>query len=76
MQLLDLLCDFEDDVEFYRHAEREAGDTDDDANRCFLDAEDVAKQIGGGVGDLGLVEEVASGCDVDSEPDDTGDFVE
>ena len=40
-----LLCDFEDDFEFYRHSEGKAGYSDDQPNRCFLDAEDISKQI-------------------------------
>ena len=34
----DLLCDFEDDIEFDRHSERKAGNADDHPNRCLLDA--------------------------------------
>jgi hypothetical protein len=40
-----LLCDFEDDVEFDWYPEWEAGNADDQPNRCFLDAKDISKQV-------------------------------
>jgi hypothetical protein len=41
----DLLRDFEDDIKFYRHPERKAGNADHEPNRHLLDAEDISKQV-------------------------------
>jgi hypothetical protein len=45
IDLIPLLSDFEDDIEFYRHPERKAGDPDDQPNGCFLDAKDVSEKV-------------------------------
>ena len=74
--LLLLLCDFEDDFEFYRHPEGKAGNADHQPNRCFLDAKDIAKQVRDSVRDPGLVEEVPGGCHEHSEPDDARHSIE
>lgn len=55
-------CDFEDDFEFYGDAEREAGDADDCTNRCFLDAENISKQIRDSIPDSRLIDDLISGC--------------
>jgi hypothetical protein len=55
----DLLCDFEDDIEFYRHPERKAGDADHQPNRHLLGTKDSSKQVRDSIRDSGLVKEVA-----------------
>ena len=72
----DLLRDLEDDIEFYRHPERKAGNTDDQPNRCFLDAKDISKQVGDSIRDSGLVEEVAGSRYKHTEPDDASHSIE
>ncbi len=47
------LLHFEDDIESDRHSERKARNADYQANRCFLDAKDISKQIRDGACDLG-----------------------
>jgi hypothetical protein len=69
-------CDFKYNVEFYRHAIGKAGDADDQPNRCFFNAKDIAKQVRDSIRDPGLIEEISVGCDEDSEPDDTSHSVE
>ena len=71
-----LLCDLEDDFEFYRHPEGKAGNADYQPNRCFLDPKNISKQVRDGVGDLGLVEEVPGGCYEHSKPDDSSHSIE
>jgi hypothetical protein len=71
-----LIGDLKDDLEFDRHAEGKTGDADDQPNRCLLDAEDIAKEVGDSVRNPGLVEEVSGGGDEDSEPDDARDSIE
>ena len=72
----DLLCDFEDDIEFYRHPERKAGNADYHPNRCFLDAKNISKQVRDSVRNPGLVEEITRGCYEHSELDDTSHSIE
>src|SRR5450432_4191805 len=67
---------FQDDFQFDRRTEWKAGDTKDKARRDGLFAEDVSKQLGGGVGDLGVLGELGRCGDVDAEPDDVADAVE
>src|SRR5216684_5762333 len=57
-----LLCDFESDIEFYRHPKGKAGYDDYQPNRCFLNAKDISKQVRDSVRDPGLVEEIPRGC--------------
>jgi len=64
----DLLCDFEDDIEFDRHSERKAGNSDDRSNRCSFDPKDISKEIRDGIRDPGLLEEVAVCRDEHSQP--------
>lgn len=68
--------DFEEDIEFYRHAKRKAGDADDYANGRFLDAEDISIEIRHSIGDPGLVNEVPRGCYEDSEADNASHSTE
>ena len=49
---LDLISDLENEFEFDRHSQRQAGDPDYQSNRLFVTAEDVAKQVRGAIGDL------------------------
>ena len=72
----DLLCDFKDDMEFYRHPEWKAGNADHQPSGCFLDTKDISKQVRDGVRDPGLVEEVPRGCYEYSEPDDSSHSIE
>src|SRR5262245_49088485 len=65
-----LLCDFESDIEFYRHPKGKAGNADYQPNRCFLNAKDISKQVRDSVRDPGLVEEIPRGCHEYSDPDD------
>lgn len=74
--LLLLLCDFEDDIEFDRHAEGKAGSADYQSNRCLLDPKDIAKEVRDSVRDSGVVEEVSGSCDENSEAHDASDPVE
>ena len=74
--LLCLFCDFKDDIKFYRHPQREAGNTDDQPNRCFLDPKDISKQIGDSIRDSGLVEEVPGSCYKHTEPDNASHSIE
>ena len=71
-----LLCDFEDDVEFDRHPERKTGNADNQPDRYFVRAEDIAKQIRDSVRDLRLVEEVSRSCYEYAEPDDASHSIE
>ena len=74
--LASLGCDFEEDLQHDRHTEWKACSAEDHPDRQLVFSEDVAQQLGGGVSDLGLREEVALGCDVRHEPDDFGHLVE
>ncbi len=71
-----LLCDFEDDFEFYRHPERKAGNANHQPNRRFLGAKDISKEVRDSVRDLGLIEEVPVGRNEYSQPDDTSHSIE
>ena len=46
------------------------------ANRCFLDAKDISKQVRDSVRYLRLIEEIPGGCYKHSEPDDASHSVE
>src|ERR1700733_9175922 len=65
-----LLRDFEDDVEFYWHPERKAGNADHQPNRCFFDAKDISKQVRDCIRDPRLVVEVPVRRYKHSQPDD------
>lgn len=71
-----LLCDLENDLELNGHAEGKAGDADDQTYGIPVGAEYIAEQVRGAVGNRGLIEKIAMGCDEDAEPDDTGHAVE
>src|SRR5262249_34434377 len=71
-----LLCDFESDIEFYRHPKGKAGNADYQPNRCFLNAKDISKQVRNSVRDPGLVEEIPRGCHEYSDPDDASHSIE
>jgi hypothetical protein len=71
-----LIGDLKDDLEFDGHAEGKAGDADDQPNRCFLDAKDIAKEVGDSIRNPGLVEEVSGSGDEDPEPNDARDSIE
>ena len=69
-------CDFKYDVEFHRHAIGKAGNADNQPNRCFFDAENIAKQVRDSIRDPGLIEEISVGGYEDAEPDDSSHSVE
>ncbi len=71
-----LLCDFEDDFEFYRHPERKAGNANHQPNRCFLGAKDISKKVRYSVRDLGLIEGVPVGRNENTQPDDARHSIE
>ena len=71
-----LLCDFQDDLEFYRHPKGKTRNANYQPNRYFLDAEDITKQIRNSIRDPWLVEEVPGRCYEHSEPDDASDSIE
>ena len=70
-----LLGNLKDDIEFDRHPQGKAGNSDHESSRCLLDAKDITKQIRHGVRDSWLVEEVSGGCDEHAKPDDACDLV-
>src|SRR5579862_1862823 len=74
--LLSLLCNLEDEFDFYRHAKRKTGNADDDASGNFLGTKYIPEEVRYSVGNSGMVEEVSGGCDEDAESDDASDFVE
>jgi hypothetical protein len=61
-----LIRDFENYFEFDRHSKRQAGYADHLTHRQTIGAEDVSKEIGDGVGDVRLIEEVSGRSDEDS----------
>src|SRR6476660_6228816 len=65
--------DFEEDIEFYRHAKGKAGDADDHPNRCFLDSKDISIEVRDGIRDPGVVDEVPEGRNEDSKANDARD---
>ena|ERR1700722_7300414 len=71
-----LLCDFEDDLEFYRHPKGQAGNADYQPNRCFLDAKYIPKQVRDCIRDPWLVVEVPVRRYEHSQPDDASYFIE
>ena len=70
------LCDFEDDLEFYWHPEGKAGNANYQPDRYPLDSKDISKQVGDGLRDFGLVEEVSVGCHEYSEPDNASHSIQ
>jgi len=68
--------DFEEDIEFYRHAKGKAGDADDHPNRCFLDSKDISIEVRDGIRDPRMIDEVPEGRNEDPETDDTRDSIE
>lgn len=62
------LSNLEDDIEFYRHPERKACDSDHQTNRCLLNPKDVSKQVGDSVCDSRLVNRLPRARNEDSKP--------
>ena len=71
-----LLCDFEDDLEFYWHPQGKAGNADYQPNRRFLDPKDISKEIRDCIRDPWLVVKVPVGRYEYSQPDDASHFIE
>jgi hypothetical protein len=59
--------EFKNELDFDWHAERQAGDAEDDAGREHPGAEDLDEELGRSVGDFRMVSEVALGRDIDAE---------
>jgi hypothetical protein len=72
----DLLCNFEDDIKFYRHPERKAGNADYHPHRCFLDAKDIPNRSETASATLGWSKKSPEVADEHSEPDDATHSIE
>src|SRR6266567_6223158 len=73
---LDRPGDLEDDLELNRHSERQAGNPDDQPNRQFVVAEDVAKQIRSSIRNHRLIEEISRRRHKHTQANDTRDAIE
>jgi hypothetical protein len=71
-----LLCDFEDDFELDRHAERKTGNPDDHSDSGHLAAEDIPEEIRHCIRNPRLVEEISGGRHEDAQPYDTGNSIQ
>jgi hypothetical protein len=74
--LRSLICDFKDDFQLNWNPNWEAGNANNQSNRCLFAAKDIPKEIRCAICDSGLVKEVPGGCDEHAKANNTSYSVE